>query len=375
MAIEIRETALGGNLSDFLNVVDYVYRGDDNYVRPLDFELKQRLSRKNPFFKHAQGTTFTAYKNGWCVGRITAQVDHQHLEVHKDGAGFFGFIDTIDDQEVVRALLERAAKWLKGHGVDKMRGPMSLNTNEEIGCLVEGFDTPPMVMMPHHLPYQAGLIEKAGLAKVKDLYAWRYVVGELPKRAQKAHDTILALPEVKVRPFDLKKLKSEVRIVMDIFNDAWKDNWGFVPLTEDELAKLAEDFRLLLVPELTCLVEVDGEPAGFAIAIPNLNELIKDLGGKLLPLGLAKLVWRLKVTGANTARLALLGIRSKYRNVRKYAGLSTFMYVRMNRGAARLGVKWGELSYTLEDNGPVNAGIKFMGGEIYKKYRVFERSL
>ena len=375
MTIEIRETALGGDLSDFLNVVDYIYRGDDNYVRPLDFELKQRLSRKNPFFKHAEGTTFTAYKNGWCVGRITAQVDRQHLEVHKDNAGFFGFLDTVDDQEVAEALLQRAGTWLKQHGVAKMRGPMSLNTNEEIGCLIDGFDTPPMVMMPHHLPYQANLIEKAGLEKVKDLYAWRYEVGDLPKRAQKAYDSISGLPEVKMRQFDLKKLKREVRIVMDIFNDAWKDNWGYVPLTEDELAKLAEDFRLLLVPELTCLVEIDGEPAGFAIAIPNLNELIKDLEGKLFPLGLAKLVWRLKVTGASTARLALLGIRSKYRSIRKYAGLSTFMYVTMNQAGARCGVKWGELSYTLEDNGPVNAGIRFMGGKIYKKYRLFERGL
>jgi hypothetical protein len=375
MSIEIRETALGGDLRDFLNVVDYIYRSDDNYVRPLDFELKQRLSRKNPFFKHAEGTTFTAYKNGWCVGRITAQVDHQHLEVHKDGAGFFGFIDTVDDQEVVEALLQRAGAWLKQRGLEKIRGPMSLNTNEEIGCLIEGFDTPPMVMMPHHLPYQARLIEQAGLEKVKDLYAWRYEVGDIPKRAQRAHDSIAALPEVKARHFDLKKLKSEVRVVMDIFNDAWKDNWGYVPLTEDELAKLAEDFRLLLVPELTCLVEVDGEPAGFAIAIPNLNELIKDLEGRLFPLGLPKLVWRLKVRGANTARLALLGIRGKYRSVRKYAGLSAFMYTRMNEAGARLGIKWGELSYTLEDNGPVNAGIKFMGGKIYKKYRLFERSL
>ena len=375
MAIEIRETSLGGDLRDFLNVVDYIYRSDKNYVRPLDFELKQRLSRKNPFFKHAEGTTFTAYKNGWCVGRITAQVDRQHLELHKDGAGFFGFIDTVDDQQVVEELLNSAGAWLKGRGVNKMRGPMSLNTNEEIGCLIEGFDTPPMVMMPHHLPYQAELIEKAGLEKVKDLYAWRYEVGDLPRRAQKAYDTIAGLPEVKARHFDLKKLKSEVRIVMDIFNDAWHDNWGYVPLTEDELAKLAEDFRLLLVPELTYLVEIDGEPAGFAVAIPNLNELIQDLEGKLFPLGFAKLVWRLKVSGANTARLALLGIRSKYRNVRKYAGLSTFLYVLMNQAAASLGVKWGELSYTLEDNGPVNAGIKFMGGKIYKKYRLFERSL
>src|SRR5690606_4499006 len=160
----------------------------------------------------------------------------------------------------------------------------------EMGCLVDGFDMPPMVMMPHHRPYQGKLIEGAGFVKAKDLYAWRYVVGPLPKRAQKAVDMIAALPEVRTRHVDKKNLENEVRLVMDIFNDGWSDNWGFVPLTTPELKKLADDFKLLLVPELTQIVEIDGEPAAFAIAIPNLNEFIHDLNGKLLPTGVAKLL-------------------------------------------------------------------------------------
>lgn len=375
MAIEIRETPIGGDLRDFLNVVDYVYRDDPNFVRPLNMDLKDRLSRKNPFFNHAEGTTFTAHKNGWCVGRVTAQVDRAHLELHQDNAGFFGFLDTVDDAEVTSTLLDAAKGWLKKRGMKTVRGPMSLNVNEEIGCLIEGFDTPPMIMMPHHRPYQANLISQAGLEKAKDLYAWRYTVGDIPKRAQRAHDEIAKLPEVSVRHVDMKNLEKDVRIVMDIFNDAWQHNWGFVPLSEDELSHLANDFKLLLVPELTYVVNIDGEPAAFAIAIPNLNEMIHDLKGKLSPVGVAKLVWRLKVARARTARLALLGVRTKYRHIKKYGGLSTFMYAKMNQAGSRCGIQWGELSYTLEDNAPVNLGIKYMGGRIYKKYRLFEGTL
>lgn len=375
MTVEIRETPIGGDLRDFLNVVDYIYRSDPNFVRPLNMDLKERLSHKNPFFNHAEGTTFTAHRDGWCVGRITAQIDRAHLKLHQDDAGFFGFFDTVDDQEVANALLDAARSWLKARGMQRVRGPMSLCVNEEIGCLIEGFDTPPMIMMPHHLPYQAALINNAGLEKVKDLYAWRYTVGEIPKRAQRAHDEIAAMPEVRVRHIDMKRLDRDVRVVMAIFNDAWEKNWGFVPLSEEELSHLASDFKLILVPELTYIVDIDGEPAAFAVAIPNLNEMIHDLKGKLSPLGIAKLVWRLKVARAKTARLCFLGVRSKYRHVKKYGGLSTYLYAKMNEAGARLGIEWGELSYTLEDNAPVNLGIKFMGGTVYKKYRLFEAAL
>jgi hypothetical protein len=162
---------------------------------------------------------------------------------------------------------------------------------------------------------------------------------------------------------------------MDIFNDAWLENWASLPYTERELSKLASDLKLILIPELTYLAEIDGEPAAFAIAMPNINELIKDMKGKLGPIELAKLLWRLKVEGPKTARLALLGIRKKFRGQRKYAGLSTYLYAKLNHSGERLGIEWGELSWTLEDNGPVNVGIKFMGGKIYKKYRIFEKSI
>ncbi|MBI3205893.1 MAG: hypothetical protein HYZ29_30435 [Myxococcales bacterium] len=375
MSVEVSETPIGGKLRDFLDVVDYVYRDDPNYVRPLDFDLEQRLSKKNPFFEHAEATTFTAYKNGWCVGRISAQVDRAHLERYKDDVGFFGFLDTVDDPEVAKALLDAAAKWLARRGMKQMRGPMSLNINEEIGCLIDGFDTPPMILMPHHRAYQGALIEQAGLEKIKDLYAWRYTVGDVPKRAAKAMADVDAMPEVKLRHVDKSHVERDVRIIMDVFNDAWSDNWGFVPLTETELSKMASELKPILIPELTYIADIDGEPAAVALALPNINELIGDLHGKLFPLGLPKLLYRLKVKGPKSARLIILGIRKKYRGVKKYGALSICLYAKMHRSAEKIGVRWGELSWTLEDNAAVNVGIKFMGGEIYKKYRLYQRDL
>lgn len=375
MSVEVRETRLGGNLRPFLDVVDSIYRDDPNYVRPLDMDIKERLNKKNPFFEHGEGTIFTAFKNGRCVGRCTAQIDREHLARYEDECGFFGFFDTIDDEQVAKALLDRAAAWLRSRHMKKMRGPLSLCVNEELGCLVEGFDTPPYIMMPHHRPYQGGLIEAAGLTKAKDLFAWRYTAGQLPARAIKAHAAIAAMPEIKLRTADMKHLERDVRIVMDVYNDAWSDNWGFVPLTEKELAKMASDMRLILVPGLTQIIELEGEPIAVGLALPNINEMIGDLNGKLLPLGALKLLWRLKLRGPRSARLIILGIRRKMRQVRRYAALSTFMYVEMHKAGERLNVLDGELSWTLEDNAPVNVGIKFMGGKKYKTYRLFERDL
>ena len=378
MAIEIRELKQGDKqgLKDFLRVVKEIYASDPNWVRPLDMEVKDRLDKKkNPFFEHAEGTAFLAYKDGRCVGRITAQIDQEHLKRHRDDAGFFGYLDTVDDPEVAEALLAEASKWLAARGMKRARGPFNLSINEELGILIEGFDRPPMVMMPHHHPYQGKLIEQAGFHKLKDFYAWEYDVGEVPARAQRAHDDIAALPEVTTRTVNTRRMLEDVRVVMDIFNDAWSDNWGFVPLTENELIKSAQDMKMILMPEITRMTFIDGEPAAVALGLPNLNELIKDLDGSLFPFGIAKLLWRLRVRGPKSGRLVILGIRKKWRHVRKYAGLSAYLYVEMNRAAHLLGMKHSELSWTLEDNAPINVGIKLMGGRVYKKYRVYEREL
>jgi hypothetical protein len=374
----VRELVRGdkNTLKDFLDVVDDIYDRSPYYVRPLDFDVSDRLDhKKNPFFQHADGTAWVAYRRGRPVGRITAQIDREHLRVHQDDAGMFGFLDTIDDPEVTRALLEKAEAWVKTRGMKRIRGPMSLSINEEIGCLVEGFDDPPMAMMTYHNRYQGGLIEQAGYAKLKDVYSWKYDVGEVPARAQKAHDEIAALPEVTTRFADPKKLEEELRIIMDIFNDAWSDNWGFVPITEAELVKMGKDMSLIILPELTRITFIDGEAAAVSVGIPNLNEVIRDLGGKMFPFGILKMLWRLKVSGTRTGRLLILGIRKKWRHVRRYAGLSAYLYVEMNRSAHLLGLTGGELGWTLEDNSAINAGIRLMGGRVEKRYRVYEKQL
>jgi hypothetical protein len=252
---------------------------------------------------------------------------------------------------------------------------MSTNVNEEIGCLVEGFDTPPYVLMPHHRPYQAKLIEDAGYVKTKDLLAWRYIVGDLNPRVARAQAEIKAMPEVTSRVVSYGDMQREVELIMDVFNDAWSDNWGFVPLTRPEIDKTAKDFKLFLMPEITRIVSIDGEPAAVAVAIPNLNEMIADLGGKLFPLGLPKLLYRLKVKGPKTGRVIILGIRKKWRHVRKYAGLSLFLYAELNESGKKLGMTGGELGWTLEDNGPVNTGIRTMGAKPYKRYRIYDKAI
>jgi hypothetical protein len=365
---------MGGYLRDFLEVASHIYRHDPNYIRPLDLDLSERLNpKKNPFFEHGDGSIFTAHRDGVCVGRVTAQVDREHLARHHDDTGFFGFFDTIDDEGVARELLARAEAWLRSRGMKASRGPLSLSINEEVGCLVDGFDTPPFLMMPHHRPYQGGFIEKAGYTKAKDFFAWRYVVGDLNARTRRAFESIQALPEVSLRPASLKHLERDVAILVDIFNDAWSDNWGFVPFTQNEVHKMAKDFKMLLLPELTQIVSIDGQPAAVAVALPNVNEMIRDLDGKLFPFGLVKLLYRLKVKGPSTARLVILGVRKKYRHVRKYMALSAFMYATMNEAGRRLGIKSGELGWTLEDNGAVTAGIRMMGGSPYKRYRVYQK--
>ena len=375
MTVDLREIPLGGKLKPFLDVVDTIYAGDPSFVRALDLDTKGRLDPKNPYFSHGEGTNFVAYRTNRPVGRITAHTNRLHLDRYQDGVGFFGFFDTIDDPEVARALIDRAADWLRARGMRAIRGPLTLNMAEEVGCLAEGFETPPMLLMPHHRPYQAGLIEQAGLKQVREMFAWRYTFGKIAPRALRGHESITKLPEVRVRRVDMKNLQRDVAQMLDIYQDAWSDTWAFVELTSAEAAKIGQDLKLIAVPELTRIIDIDGEPAAMAYALPNINELIRDFGGKLFPLGLPRLLYRLKVKGAKTARVVGLGIRQKYRNARKYAGLSAFLYVELNRSGQKLGIEWGELSYTDEANAPVNVGIKLMGGEIYKKYRLYERPI
>ncbi len=376
MSIEIRTHRPGQRIDDFLNLHYELFRGDPAFIAPLEMELRDRLTPgKNPFFEHAEAVYFTAWKNGRCVGRISAQIDHEHLRIHKDRTGFFGFFDTIDDQEVASALLTAAESWLRDRGMQRVRGPFSLSINEECGMLVDGFEHPPVVMMPHGLRHQPKLVEAAGYQKAQDLYAWKYVVEPPPERAMKAHAQITSMPEIRFRPITLKSVKKDVPILLDIFNDAWSENWGFVPLTQAEAKKMANDLLLLLDERIAFIVELHGRPVAVCLTLPNLNEAARDLGGKLLPFGIFKLLYRLKVQKVKSARLLILGIRKELRGVKKYGGLSAAMYTELYLRGSKAGYEFCELGWTLESNRPINLGIKMMGGKIYKTYRIYEKEL
>jgi len=377
MAIEIREHTPGKDIDDFVRAGFEVFRGDPVWIPPLDMEIRDRLTpKKNPFFEHADVTLFTAWRDGKLVGRTSASIDREHLRIHEDEAGFFGYFDTVDDPAVARALLGAAEAWIRRHGMKRMRGPLSLSINEEVGTLIEGFDEPNCLMMAHARPWQAALAEGAGLTKVKDLLAWKYdVPAKVLRRPDQAWDAIQALPEVRMRSVDKSRMLEELKIILEIFNDAWSENWGFVPATAGEMEKAASDLKLIIDENLAFFVEVDRRPVAICICLPNLNEAIADLDGKLFPLGFAKLLWRAKVSGIKSARLVMLGIRKELRGVKRYGALSLAICAELSKRGYRNGYRWAELSWTLEDNHPINLGIKAMGARVYKKYRIFEKPL
>jgi hypothetical protein len=376
VTIRIREHRPGRDLEAFLKLPELLYQGDPGFVMPLYMEQRDRLTpSKNPFFKHAEATLFTAYQDDKLVGRISAQVDREHLGRYADATGFYGFFDTINEPRVARALVDAASTWLKVRGMQRMRGPYSLSVNEEVGTMIEGQAERSMLFSPYHRAYQDGLSSAVGLAKVKDLLCWRYVVGEIPPRALRAHEEVKIMPEVRIRPIRKSHAVEDVRIIVDIYNDAWNENFGFVPMTEAELLKMAEDLKLLLDENIALIAEIDGKPAAVALALPNLNEVIHDLSGRLFPFGLAKLLYRIKIKKPKSAMLRILGIKKEFRLKKRYGGLSAALYVEMAKRGQVAGYEWGELGWTLEDNRPVNLGIKMMGGEIYKRYRLYEKSL
>ncbi len=376
MKITIREHKPGENIRAFIEAGHEVFRGDPSWIAPLHFELKERLHpKKNPFFLRAEVTLFTAWRGSQLVGRCSAQIDREHLKVWKDDTGFFGFFDTIDDEEVARALIDAAADWLRKRGMKRMRGPFSLYVNEEAGVLIEGFDDPPVIMMAHSRRWQGRLAEAAGLKKEKDLIAWKYEAGEFPARVLKAWEQVKAMPEVRLRSVDTKRIEVEIKNVMEIYNDAWQGKWAMVPALPEEVDKVAKDLKLIIDEDLAFMAEIDGRAVGMCIMLPNLNEAIADLNGRLLPLGFAKVLWRMKVKHPVSTRLMMLGIRSELRHVKKYGGLSAAMYVEVAKRGIAKGYKWGELSWTREDDGPINVGIKAMGAKPYKKYRIYEKPL
>jgi hypothetical protein len=378
MAIEIRQHRPGRDTADFIRAGFEVSRGDPAWVAPLDMMIRERLDpRKDPCHAHLDAALFTAWRGGTLVGRVSASIDRAWLAQWKDATGHFGYFDTVDDEEVARALLERAEGWLRERGMKRVNGPMSLTANQEIGLLVEGFEHPPVVDMGHSRRHQAALAERCGYEKEKDLYAWRYeCTGQFNARTSRAWESIRALPEVRMRSINLRRLRDELGVIMEIYNESWAGKWGYVPISAAELDKMARDLTLVIDPSIAFVAEIDGQPAGMCITVPNLNEVIADMQGRLFPLNWARLLWRTKVRTPRSTRLILLGVRERYRkNFKRYGGLSAAMYVEVAKRGLAKGYRWAELSWTREDDQPINLGIQSMGARIYKKYRVYQKPL
>lgn len=374
-AIDILEVKTPADLDRFIRLPERLHAGDPAYVAPLRMERRQALTpATNPFFSHAEAAFFLALRGGEVVGRISAQIDQEALPL-EPGVGHFGMIAAEDDPAVFAALLGAAEAWLAARGMTQARGPLNLSTNEETGLLVDGFQTPPMLLMGHDRPYVGGRIEEQGYAKVKDVIAYLYDIGhDLPPSVRRMLDRPLK-SGMAVRPIDWSRYDAEISTVTDIYNDAWSGNWGFVPLTRAETAQMAKSLRPLLDRRLVWFVEIDGEAVGFIVTLPNLNEAIRDLGGRLLPFGWAKLLWRLKVGGVKTGRVPLMGVRRRFSGS-LIGALIPFLLINAVREQARgMGLEKIELSWILEDNWPMRRIIEGLGADPYKTYRLYQKPL
>lgn len=361
-------------LKEFIAFPPRIYANDPNWVAPLRFEQLQRFTDKNPFFKHARWQAWMVLRDSRIVGRISAQIDDLYTETHAEKTGFFGVIEADDDPEIFALLLDTAAGWLRERGMQQIRGPFNLSVNEECGLLVDGYQTPPFIMMGHAPEYYAGHIEAAGYVKAKDLLAYEVPPDfTVPRVMQRL---LRGLGDgVTVRELRRKHLESELDVLRDIFNDSWSQNWGFTPFTEEEFADIGELLTLLVDDDFIQIAEIDGRPVAMIVALPNINEAIKDLQGRLLPFGWLKLLWRLKVKYPDTARVMLMGVRKEYQNSRLGAGLAFLVIDTVRQALIRRNIRNVEMSWILEDNAGMRGIIEAIGGDPYKRYRIYQKSL
>ena len=368
------ETA--ADLDEFIKLPYRLHRDDPNWVPPLLMERRGTLDRdKSPYMKRATVQLWLAKRGSKIVGRISAQMDPFVEAERGPEEGHFGMIDAEDDITVFEALTKIAEDWLRERGATVIFGPLNLHINQEIGLLIDGRDTPPMLMMSHDFGYVTQYLEALGYEKVRDLNAFLWTIGEDMPAMMKAFEKRKPTDGLVVRNIDMKNYREEVRTLGRIFNDAWSENWGFVPMSDDEVEHMANELRPVIVPELVYFVDMDGEPAAFLVCLPNLNEAIAGLNGKLLPFGWAKLLWRLKVRQVKSVRVALLGVRKQYLNTVLGPRMVGNIMWRLYREVEKRGIEKLEMSWVLEDNMPMNRLADKMGGQQYKTYRVLQKSL
>ncbi|HJX32483.1 MAG TPA: N-acetyltransferase [Thermodesulfobacteriota bacterium] len=358
----------------FIRLPWSLYGDDPMWVPPLLIERRRHLSSRNPYFAHAQYCSWLAYRGLRPVGRISAQVDELHIERYRDATGFFGMIEAEDNAETFQALTDTAEQWLRGKGMRRILGPLNLSLNQEGGLLVEGFDTPPSIMMSHARRYYGPRIEEQGYRKEKDLLA--YLVNadfEWPPLLQKI--TARAAQDVRLRPLRMSRFAEELKILQGIFEDAWSQNWGFVPFTRAEFQHMGQDIKFLVDKEFVQIAEVNGAAAGMIVVLPNLNEAIRDLNGRLFPFGWMKLLWRLKVKCPTSARVPLMGVCRRYQETLLGPALAIMLIDAARIPAVRRGIRNVEMSWILEDNMRMRTIIESIGGTVYKRYRIYGKEL
>ncbi len=366
--IEVVPVRSPRDLREFVDFPYSFYRNDPYWVPPLRIAQKELFNfEKHPFYRHAEAQCFLARNHGRAIGRIAAILNHNHNRFHGENAGFFGFFECIESQPAADALLGAARDWLRARGATVIRGPVNPSTNYECGLLVQGFDSSPLVMMTYNPSYYPALLERAGLRRAKDLYAYHAHAQDV---ANGKFDRVARLSaefnEVRIRPIRMNAFQEDVKAVWEVYNSAWSRNWGFVPMTQDEFLFMSRDMKAILAPELVLLGEVRNRVVGFALALPDINQALKHTNGRLFPLGLLKILYYKR--SITSIRVIVLGVIQEYRT----AGVAAGFYAELFRRAKRLGYKSGEMSWVLEDNVLMGRSIEMLGGQRYKTYRIYE---
>ena len=370
MSFKIVEVKNSADLDRFIRLPWKIYKDCPNWVPPLVFERKKFLNPQiNPFFDRAEVKLLLVEdEKGTTLGRIALVHDHIYQENYSKNTGIMGMVETVDDENVSRLLFDEARSWCEERGFDKLIGPMSLSINHECGLMLEGFDRPPMLGIPYNPKYYEKHFQEWGFNKSKDLVSFRLNLIKVPEYLQNAAHKLEKRGRFKLRNLNISKFEEELKIIWKIYNAAWDLNWGSVPMTYKEFAYVAREMKSFVNPELFLIAEVKGEPVGFSLALPDVNQILIKLDGRLFPFGWAKFLWN--KNKIDSYRVLTLGVKKKFRGL----GIDAYMYCEMYKKFIENGIKWCEMSWMLEDNADIMEPIFKIGGTIYKRHRIYERS-
>lgn len=370
--VQVRRVTDARQKRDFIRLPWSIYEGDPNWVPPLIMDMKTAFNRdKHPFYQHSDAVFFIAYRDGRAVGRIAAIDNTRHVEFHDERVGFFGFFECIDDADVAGALFEAAADWLRGRDLVAMRGPTSFSTNDITGFVIEGYDSPPVLLMPYNPRYYEPLLFRCGFERAKTMVAFEQLSNQAPDYLVRAAKVVGKRTGVRLRPIDMKNFESELEVVQGIYRGAWEKNWGFVPMTEAEVAFMAKELKPAVDPDFVMIAELeDGTPVGFSLTMPDYNHALIHLrNGRLLPFGILKLLWYRR--SIDKVRIMALGLLEEYRG----RGIDAMLYHNIFETGKSKGITCAEFSWVLEDNEAMRRPLDRLGGHVYKRYALYDKPL